>query len=387
MFYGPLSTNDDIIVTDIEPTIFQLLLNYIYTDKVDIDSLEEAYEMLYASRKYMLECLTEICISYIQSNMNIDNVISVLNYPDYIQDNQLVSSALKLFCQHASYLLKENKRYITLTCIQKILNCNEMNIPEKILIKEVFEWTTHFCEQSNLEINFQNRRDVLIKYGLLKKLRLSTLSMADIEEIKACQYNLLINEEIEDLKQVVKSAGKICNRVINTFDTKTIPRNALKLHWCLCHRAPIRSQSPIVIDPVFNSIVHTRVKANKSTFINSLNVQSRVASVFNHCKTNVYFEQFTISVTCESSNKIISTLNFKSDIEYDSNIDVNFFEPLLFRKNLWYDISIMWPKLNSYCLYAVESRDSGYTNGKIKFEFEDLTQNGGSFLRALKFCI
>lgn len=31
MFYGPLSTNEEIIVTDIELKIFQLLLNYIYT--------------------------------------------------------------------------------------------------------------------------------------------------------------------------------------------------------------------------------------------------------------------------------------------------------------------------------------------------------------------
>lgn len=91
MFYGPLSTSDDIKITDIEPTIFQLLLNYIYTDKLDIRSIEEAYDLLYASRKYMLENLTQVCITYIQSNLDIDNVITVLNYPDYIQDNQLVS--------------------------------------------------------------------------------------------------------------------------------------------------------------------------------------------------------------------------------------------------------------------------------------------------------
>ncbi|XP_023945342.1 kelch repeat and BTB domain-containing protein 12 [Bicyclus anynana] len=387
MFYGPLSTNDDIIITDIEPSIFQLLLNYIYTDKLDIDSIEEAYDVLYASRKYMLENLTDICISYIQSNMDIDNVITVLNYPEYIQDNQLVLSALKLFCQHADYLLKENKKYISLTCMQKILNCNEMNISEKDLIQEVFEWTKHYCDQNNVESDFQNRRDVLIKCGLLKKLRLFTLSMADIEEIKGCQYNLLIHDEIDDLKQVVRGSGIMTNKVISTFDTKIIPRNALKLHWCLCHRAPIRSESPIVVDPVYNSTVHTRVRANKSTFINSLNVQSRMAPVCNQFNTNVYFEQFTISVTCELSKKIISTFNFKRNIEYDSNIEVKFIKPLLFKKNLWYNISIKWPQLNRYSLYAVESRDSGYNNGKIKFEFEDLTKNGGSFLRAVKFCI
>lgn len=385
MFYGPLSTSDDIKITDIEPTIFQLLLNYIYTDKLDIRSIEEAYDLLYASRKYMLENLTQVCITYIQSNLDIDNVITVLNYPDYIQDNQLVSYALRLFCQHADYLLKENKRYITLTCMQKVLNSNEMNISEKDLVKEVFEWTMFYCDQSNIKSDFQNRRDVLVKCGLLKTLRLFTLSMEDIEEITTWPCNLLISDEIEDLKRVTKMNGNIPNRDISNFNTKIVPRNTLNLHWCLCHRAPIRSESPIVI--MYNSTIHTRVKANKSTFVNSLNVQSRMAPVINPCNTSVYCEQFTVTVTCESTKKTISTFNFKSDIQYDSNIDINFSKPLLFRKNLWYNISITWPQLKNFCLYAVESRDTCYTNGKIAFEFEDLTKNGGSFLRALKFCM
>lgn len=49
MFYGPLSSNEEIAITDIEPDVFQLLLNYIYTDKVEIPSIEQAFELLYAS--------------------------------------------------------------------------------------------------------------------------------------------------------------------------------------------------------------------------------------------------------------------------------------------------------------------------------------------------
>ncbi|KAL4708062.1 hypothetical protein ACJJTC_009841 [Scirpophaga incertulas] len=101
MFYGPLSSDILIEITDIEPEIFQLLLNYIYTDNVEISSIDQAFQLLYASRKYILEHLTNVCIDYILANISVDNVIDVLNYPEYLQEPQLTSYALKLFCEHA----------------------------------------------------------------------------------------------------------------------------------------------------------------------------------------------------------------------------------------------------------------------------------------------
>lgn len=393
MFYGPLSTNEEISITDIEPHIFKLLLNYIYTDKVTIESIEDAYDLLYASRKYMLEYLSEICVSYIQSNMSIDNIITILSYPDYMQEPQLVSSALKLFCQHAEYLLKENKKCISANCLQKILKSNDMNIVEKDLIQSVFEWTFHYCDQNNIKNDFHNRREILIKSGLLKLLRFFTLSVNDLAEIVSCQNNLLLNNEAEDIEQVVKSSGDITNIIMPIFDTTTMPRKSMKLQWCLCHRTQIRSESPLVVDRN-NFIVQTRVKANKSTFINTLIVPSRMRPVadFFSSLANTYHEQFSVLIECESHNRIISSFNFKAETEFHSNIDIKLEEPLLLNLNVWYKIIIIWPHVGPFFShsYAVQNRDRCYSNGKIKFEFEDylsISDNCGSFLTALKFCM
>lgn len=393
MFYGPLSTNEEVTITDIEPKIFQLLLNYIYTDKVKIHSIEEAYDLLYVSRKYMFEYLTEICITFIQSNISIDNVVSVLNYPDHMQDNLLVSTALKLFCQHAEYLLMENKRHINFTCMQNILKCKEINILEKDLIKYVFEWTSFYCEQNDIKNSFQNRRDILTKSDLMELLKFFTLSLKELEEITDCKDNLLLSIEKEFLKEAIKCFNSLNKNVISHFDNMLLPRKPIKLQWRLCHRSLIRSESPLIIDSTKNTI-HTKIKADKSIFVNSLSVYSRAAPVSNYCYNiqNIYCEKFTISVMCETENKEIKKIVFKNDVKYDTNIDIEFSEPIFIKKDSWYKITFVWPRLNTFSsyVYSVESRDTIYSNGKIKFEFDDfstISDNGGSFLRGLKFCM
>lgn len=394
MFYGPLSTNSDVIITDIEPDIFQQLLNYIYTDKVDITSIEEAFELLYVSKKYILEQLSEMCIQYVQSNLNIDNVVTILNYPDYMQDKQLISSSVQLFCEHASYLLQENKKKINSCCLQKILASDDMNISEKELIIFTFEWTASYCEVNNISKDFKNRREILIKNGLLKLLRFLSLSIQDVDEIYSNDQNLLLTQESENIKWALKQTNIICNNAImETICTNTAPRYSLNLHWHLCHRSPVRSAAPLVINPN-NYFIQCNFKANKSLFINNLNIPSRMMSAVNYCNNTPkhYCENILISIVSEVDNSIISCYNYKENVEYDSNIDIEFKNPCFIRKNNWYKICFHWPTNDTFFSYSygIQCRDTAYVSNRIFLEFQDMFQssdNYGSFLRGLRFCL
>lgn len=392
MFYGPLSSDDDIMITDIQPDIFQLILNYIYTDTVEISTIDQAFELLYASRKYMLEHLTEMCIAYILANISVDNVVEVLNYPDYMQDKQLISFSLKLFCQHANYLLQEKKNLITFSCLKAFLESDQMNISEKDLIKHVFEWSTYCCKQNNILDTFENRRDVLKNYGLLQLLRFLTLSVNELEEIVTDMSNLLLPYEFEAIKKVIKSSNMDEKKMIGSIGLTDLPRNLLKLQWHLCYRSPIRSMAPIVIDSN-NFIIHSRIKVNKSIFINSLCVPTRMAPAvhFRNNTAKVYSEQMSVSVQCESDNSDFKMTNFIKTVEYDSMVDIELTEPCFIKKDEWYKISFVWPRnrLLTYS-YVVEFRHRHYTGHKVSFEFDDLSfsaGNGGSFLGGLKFCL
>ncbi|KAJ8726412.1 hypothetical protein PYW07_001110 [Mythimna separata] len=392
MFYGPLSSNEDILITDIQADIFQLILNYIYTDTVEINTIDQAFELLYASRKYMLEHLTEMCIAYIEANISVDNVVEVLNYPEYMQDKQLITFSLKLFCQHAHYLLQEKKNMITYSCLKTFLESDQMNISEKDLIIHIFEWSTHCCKQNNILDTFENRRDVLKQYGLLQLLRFLTLTVKELEEIVSDRSNLLLPYEFEAIKKVIKSSNMDEKEIIGSIGLTDLPRNLLKLQWHLCYRSPIRSMPPIVIDSN-NYIIHSRIKVNKSIFINSLCVPTRMAPAvhFRNNTAKVYSEQMSVSVECESDNSDCKVTNFSKTVEYDSMIDIELTEPCFIKKDEWYKITFMWPRnrLHTYS-YVVEFRHRHYTGHKVSFEFDDLSfsaGNGGSFLGGLKFCL
>ncbi|CAH0725901.1 unnamed protein product, partial [Brenthis ino] len=392
MFYGPLSSNDAIIITDIEPNIFQTLLNYIYTDSIKIKSVEEAYDLLYVSRKYMLEYLTEACAAYLIRHINIDNVISILNYPDYMQDKEVVSCALRLFGKHAEYLFQEHTQSINPVCMQIIVQSNEMNITEKDLIKHVFEWTSYYCEQNDIKNTLVNRREVLDKNGIFKHLRFYSLSPNDMKEVINYNDNLLNTYEVEDIEKFDISAMTVNEKILGSLDNKFIPRKTISFQWEICQRTPIRSEPPIIIN-LNNTTVQTRININETVAISSLNVPSRMTSVIEYVNpvAKLYNEQFTITIFSEAENSIVRKMQFKKNVEYDSLIDITFDKPVILKKNHNYKITFTWPYAN-YCphYYAVQTRDKCYMNGIIKFLFEDIFRlacDGGSFLRGLKYSL
>ncbi|CAH4005144.1 unnamed protein product [Pieris brassicae] len=396
MFYGPLSTNKSIIISDIDPNIFQLLLNFIYTDKVDILTIEEAYDLLYASKKYLLDTLTEICLEYIKTNTRIDNVIYILNQPDYLQDNELLTCALKLFCQHAYHLLQEHKEDISISSWKKILEADEINIKEKDLIKIVFAWSTSYSKKYKFHTDTTDRRDILIKTGLFSLLRFSALSIEDLDDIVKDELNLLLPDEILTIKHMLTKTLFSDKRIKfeDKINTITVPRKSIEVQSHLCHRALIRSESPITIDS-HNYCIQSKIKADKTFFIHSLKIQSRMAPVNNlYSTSNIYNEDFVISVLSEDDNSIIKEFDFKEDTEYDCCIDIEFLEPLCIRRDQWTRISFIWQNLTLYDthMYSVQSRDLSYTMlyNKIKFEFQDISSysnTSGSFLKGFKFCM
>lgn len=388
MFYGPLSTNNEVVITDIEPEIFQLLLNYIYTDKVEISSIEDALELLYASRKYILDHLTNMCIAYIQINISVDNVIHVLNYPDY--DKQLTSCALQLFCEHASYLFKENIDNISSSCMEIILKSDQMNMSEVELIKHVFEWTKHYCQQNDLPETVENRHEVLFRNGLFDLLKFDILSYDELADIENNAHNILLPSDLKFIKKAKLFQDKTNGKSdLNNF--KCVPRKALKLQWYLCYRSPLRPVAPLIID-LTNNIIKSRIKSNKSIFINSLCIPARMPHTVifpNNIVLKTYSEQLTVSIVSASDNKTVQSINFMNTVKYDTTVEIELSEPCFIKKNMWYNIQFMWPE-NQFQphSYVVEVRDRiSYGYRTLTIEFDDIS-NGtavGSFLEGLKF--
>ena len=70
MFFGGLSessngSTQEIKILDVQPDAFYVMLQYIYTDNINLNSFELVCDICYAAKKYMLPALVEECTKYL----------------------------------------------------------------------------------------------------------------------------------------------------------------------------------------------------------------------------------------------------------------------------------------------------------------------------------
>lgn len=77
MFYGKMASSR-VVITDINMEDFNQMLQYIYTEKVKINSVLHAWSLFYIAHKYLLNNFANVLVNYIQRNLCLNNL--VLNY-------------------------------------------------------------------------------------------------------------------------------------------------------------------------------------------------------------------------------------------------------------------------------------------------------------------
>ncbi|VDO76915.1 unnamed protein product [Schistosoma curassoni] len=80
MFYGPMADCDnknsenrrEYHIPDIHPKAFQIMLSYIYSDELLVENdINLLFYLLYATKKYILPRLTQICVEYLKVSLFI----------------------------------------------------------------------------------------------------------------------------------------------------------------------------------------------------------------------------------------------------------------------------------------------------------------------------
>ncbi|KRT81644.1 BTB domain-containing protein [Oryctes borbonicus] len=70
MFFGQMAATE-VELPDINPDDFRKMLEYIYTDYVDIGSVQTAWSLIYIGQKYFLGDLLELCVDFVKTNLTL----------------------------------------------------------------------------------------------------------------------------------------------------------------------------------------------------------------------------------------------------------------------------------------------------------------------------
>ncbi|KAL1468929.1 hypothetical protein MTO96_041160 [Rhipicephalus appendiculatus] len=176
MFFGGLAEKSEAIVTDVHPRGFDLLLRYLYSGKLKMESIDDARHARFAARKYMVEELVDACTYYIAKRLKADRLCSFLDYyytqsreteMDAVVDFLLTSWSAPAVLDSPEFndALEETVLYI----VDKI-----RNVSEDALIKAVYGWAQ---QQSAKSLQSDNPCEVkALMRAFFPKLRFLTLT-------------------------------------------------------------------------------------------------------------------------------------------------------------------------------------------------------------------
>ncbi|KAM8707728.1 hypothetical protein ACLKA7_014805 [Drosophila subpalustris] len=103
MFFGSLpEQTDPIIISDIQPDVFDAILEYIYTDHVKIISDNMAIRFAYGAKKYMLPHVLTNCGDFLIKELNSKNVLRIYEFAKWFEEPDLMQSAME-FIQDNTY--------------------------------------------------------------------------------------------------------------------------------------------------------------------------------------------------------------------------------------------------------------------------------------------
>lgn len=98
MFNGGLAEKiNPIKVLDVQPDAFAAMLDFIYTESVDLkDSMVMAGDLCYAAKKYILPDLEKQCFAFMWSNLSPKNVCRAFECAKQFDDANLVERCLEV---------------------------------------------------------------------------------------------------------------------------------------------------------------------------------------------------------------------------------------------------------------------------------------------------
>lgn len=98
MFFGGMAEKGDkpVEILDVQPQAFKALLQYIYSDEINLKSFDQVCEICYAAKKYMIPSLVEQCTQFIWSDLHPGNVCRAFEFARLFEEPLLLEKCLQV---------------------------------------------------------------------------------------------------------------------------------------------------------------------------------------------------------------------------------------------------------------------------------------------------
>ncbi|KAJ8034064.1 Kelch-like protein 24 [Holothuria leucospilota] len=209
-------TSDEVELTGIKASCFQLILNYVYTGEVRI-SLNNVQDLLIGADFLNYTTLSAGCIAFLKTAISIENCLDLITFSTrHTVCSSLLGAAMRYFdvnfesvCKHCSFLDIEANILVSL------LSSDTLKSPREVeIVFAVLKWIAH---------DFESRE--AFSHQIFKHIR---LPLVDGSILKDLRKNCTIIQESVHLHDIFNEA--ICCQILlrngyRVISPKTHPRN------------------------------------------------------------------------------------------------------------------------------------------------------------------
>ncbi|XP_023721744.1 BTB/POZ domain-containing protein 6-B isoform X2 [Cryptotermes secundus] len=211
MFFGGMAEkNDPIPILDVQPDAFKALLEYIYTDAINLQSFDQACELCYVAKKYMLPHLVGECTNYLWQDLFPKNACRAYEFAKLFEEPVLMDKCLQIICLETEAVLQEPSfEEVELSTLIVILEQDELTISSELeLFNAAQRWAACECVRKGLSPDDgKSLRSVL--GPAVNKIRFLTLTPSQFAEGPALSP-LLTRDESYALLVNISSTSASC---------------------------------------------------------------------------------------------------------------------------------------------------------------------------------
>ncbi|KAH6925961.1 hypothetical protein HPB50_012710 [Hyalomma asiaticum] len=148
MFFGDLAEESEVVITDLHPDGFGLLLRYLYSGKPQMKSVGDALHARFAAKKYLVQQLADACSDYIAKNLKAENVCSFIDYHVHRYEPEMDAIVDTLLTNSGAAVLTSKEFNLALEGTVQYIVDKMRNVPEASVVKAVFVWAQEQCVKS-----------------------------------------------------------------------------------------------------------------------------------------------------------------------------------------------------------------------------------------------
>lgn len=158
-----------VILTDVEPEVFQLMLTYIYTDSIDLKS-NTAYDLAAAAKAYQMPYLLKTCFVYIADNLTTKNVLQAYSLALHSTESDELKKKCEEFIKtNTSAVLSDSSfEEACLDVIVAMFSLESLDIDSELdLLNAADRYAKHVSQSNNAECDTLTVRNILEKIRFL----------------------------------------------------------------------------------------------------------------------------------------------------------------------------------------------------------------------------